>query len=86
MAEGAARRSAEVATHIEVVLVNLPTPEVGREVALGPDDLTDGSAIRDHLDAAEQRSSLNLPGDHNQRAITYDPLLLECNSRRRAIK
>jgi hypothetical protein len=41
---------AEVAARAEVVLVSLPTPEVVREVALGPNGLIRGSAIRTYVD------------------------------------
>jgi 3-hydroxyisobutyrate dehydrogenase-like beta-hydroxyacid dehydrogenase len=52
MAEGAeaAGSLAEVAERAEVVLVSLPTPQVVREIALGPDGLIDGSAIRTYVD------------------------------------
>jgi 3-hydroxyisobutyrate dehydrogenase-like beta-hydroxyacid dehydrogenase len=52
MAEGAAAAvsPAEVAERAEVVLVSLPTPDVVRAVALGPDGLIDGSAIRTYVD------------------------------------
>jgi 3-hydroxyisobutyrate dehydrogenase-like beta-hydroxyacid dehydrogenase len=52
VAEGAkpAGSPAEVAARAEVVLVSLPTPEVVRAVALGPDGLIHGSAIRTYVD------------------------------------
>jgi 3-hydroxyisobutyrate dehydrogenase-like beta-hydroxyacid dehydrogenase len=52
VAEGAeaARSPAEVAARAEVVLVSLPTPQVVREVALGPDGLVHGSAVRIYVD------------------------------------
>ncbi|MGH6914322.1 MAG: NAD(P)-binding domain-containing protein, partial [Geminicoccales bacterium] len=52
VAEGAeaARSPAEVAARAEVVLVSLPTPQVVRAVALGPDGLIHGSAIRTYVD------------------------------------
>ena len=52
VAEGAeaAGSPAEVATRAEVVLVSLPTPEVVRAVALGPDGLIHGSAMRTYVD------------------------------------
>jgi 3-hydroxyisobutyrate dehydrogenase-like beta-hydroxyacid dehydrogenase len=52
VAEGAeaAGSPAEVAARAEVVLVSLPTPEVVRAVALGPDGLIRGSAIRTYVD------------------------------------
>ena len=52
VAEGAeaAGSPAEVATRAEVVLVSPPTPEVVRAVALGPDGLIHGSAMRTYVD------------------------------------
>jgi 3-hydroxyisobutyrate dehydrogenase-like beta-hydroxyacid dehydrogenase len=52
VAEGAeaAASPAEVASQAETVLVSLPTPQVVREVALGPDGLIHGSAIRTYVD------------------------------------
>jgi 3-hydroxyisobutyrate dehydrogenase-like beta-hydroxyacid dehydrogenase len=52
IAEGAEATGspAEVAARVEVVLVSLPTPEVVREVALGPDGLIHGSATRTYVD------------------------------------
>ena len=52
VAEGAeaARSPAEVAERAEVVLVSLPTPEVVREVALGPGGLIQGRALRTYVD------------------------------------
>ena len=52
VAEGAeaAGSPAEVAARAEVVLVSLPTPQVVRAVALGPDGLIHGSAIRTYVD------------------------------------
>jgi 2-hydroxy-3-oxopropionate reductase len=41
---------AEVASEVQIVLVSLPTPEVVQEVALGPDGLVKGSAIRVYID------------------------------------
>jgi 3-hydroxyisobutyrate dehydrogenase-like beta-hydroxyacid dehydrogenase len=46
----AARSPAEVAERAELVVVSLPTPEVVRAVALGPDGLIHGSAIRTYVD------------------------------------
>jgi 3-hydroxyisobutyrate dehydrogenase-like beta-hydroxyacid dehydrogenase len=46
----AANSPAEVASEVQVVLVNLPTPEVVREVALGPDGIIEGSAVRIYAD------------------------------------
>ena len=45
-----AASAAEVAAGAKVVLVSLPTPEVVREVALGPNSLIHGSAIRTYVD------------------------------------
>ena len=52
LAEGAeaAGSPAELASRAEVVLVSLPTPEVVRAVALGPDGLVHGSAIKTYVD------------------------------------
>jgi 3-hydroxyisobutyrate dehydrogenase-like beta-hydroxyacid dehydrogenase len=52
VAEGAnpAGSPAEVAARAELVLVSLPTPEVVRTVALGPDGLIHGSAMRTYVD------------------------------------
>jgi hypothetical protein len=52
VAEGAeaAGSPAEVAARAEVVLVSLPTPQVVRAVALGPDGLIHGGAIRTYVD------------------------------------
>jgi 3-hydroxyisobutyrate dehydrogenase-like beta-hydroxyacid dehydrogenase len=52
LAEGAeaAASPAEVADRAELVLVSLPTPQVVRAVALGPDGLIRGSAIRTYVD------------------------------------
>jgi 3-hydroxyisobutyrate dehydrogenase-like beta-hydroxyacid dehydrogenase len=52
VAEGAtaAASPAEVGDRAEVVLVSLPTPEVVRDVALGPDGLIHGGAIRTYVD------------------------------------
>jgi 3-hydroxyisobutyrate dehydrogenase-like beta-hydroxyacid dehydrogenase len=51
-AEGAeaAGSPAEVAARAEVVLVSLPTPQVVRDVALGPEGLIHGSAMRTYVD------------------------------------
>jgi 3-hydroxyisobutyrate dehydrogenase-like beta-hydroxyacid dehydrogenase len=46
----AAGSPAEVAHGAEIVLVSLPTPEVVRAVALGPDGLIRGGAIRTYVD------------------------------------
>ena len=46
----AAASPAEVAARAEVVLVSLPTPEVVRQVALGPAGLIHGGAIRTYVD------------------------------------
>jgi 3-hydroxyisobutyrate dehydrogenase-like beta-hydroxyacid dehydrogenase len=52
VAEGAeaAGSPAEVAARAEVVLVSLPTPQVVRAVALGPDGLVHGRALRTYVD------------------------------------
>jgi 3-hydroxyisobutyrate dehydrogenase-like beta-hydroxyacid dehydrogenase len=52
VAEGAkpAGSPAEVAAAAELVLVSLPTPEVVRAVALGPEGLIHGSALRTYVD------------------------------------
>lgn len=52
LAKGAqqAASPAEVANQAETVLVSLPTPDVVRNVALGPNGLRDGSAIRTYID------------------------------------
>jgi 3-hydroxyisobutyrate dehydrogenase-like beta-hydroxyacid dehydrogenase len=52
VAEGAeaAGSPAEVADRAELVLVSLPTPQVVREAALGPDGLIQGGAISTHVD------------------------------------
>jgi 3-hydroxyisobutyrate dehydrogenase-like beta-hydroxyacid dehydrogenase len=46
----AAASPAEVADRAELVLVSLPTPDVVRAVALGPDGLLRGGAIRTYVD------------------------------------
>ena len=46
----AAKSPAEVAGRAELVLVSLPTPEVVRAVALGPDGLIHGGALRTYVD------------------------------------
>lgn len=46
----AAGSPAEVAARTELVLVSLPTPDVVRAVALGPDGLLHGSAMRRYVD------------------------------------
>ena len=52
VAEGAeaAGSPAELAERAEVVLVSLPTPQVVRAVALGPEGLIHGGAIRTYVD------------------------------------
>jgi hypothetical protein len=52
VAEGAeaAGSPAEVAGRAETVLVSLPTPQVVREVALGPEGLIHGGAIKTYVD------------------------------------
>jgi 3-hydroxyisobutyrate dehydrogenase-like beta-hydroxyacid dehydrogenase len=46
----AATSPAEVAGRAEIVLVSLPTPQVVRAVALGPDGLIHGGALRTYVD------------------------------------
>jgi 3-hydroxyisobutyrate dehydrogenase-like beta-hydroxyacid dehydrogenase len=46
----AAGSPAEVADRAQIVLVSLPTPEVVRTVALGPEGLVHGGAIRTYVD------------------------------------
>ena len=46
----AAKSPAEVAGRAEIVLVSLPTPDVVRTVALGPDGLIHGGALRTYVD------------------------------------
>jgi 3-hydroxyisobutyrate dehydrogenase-like beta-hydroxyacid dehydrogenase len=46
----AASSPADVASEVRIVLVNLPTPEVVREVALGPRGIIEGSAVRIYAD------------------------------------
>ena len=46
----AAKSPAEVAGRAEIVLVSLPTPQVVRAVALGPDGLIHGGALRTYVD------------------------------------
>ena len=46
----AAASPAEVAERAELVLVSLPTPDVVRTVALGPDGLIRGGALRTYVD------------------------------------
>jgi 3-hydroxyisobutyrate dehydrogenase-like beta-hydroxyacid dehydrogenase len=52
VAEGteAAGSPADVAARADLVLVSLPTPEVVRAVALGPDGLIRGGALRTYVD------------------------------------
>ncbi len=45
-----ANSPAEVASHVETVLVSLPTPEVVQEVALGPNGIVKGSTVRCYVD------------------------------------
>jgi 2-hydroxy-3-oxopropionate reductase len=47
---GAAGSPREVAERSETVLVSLPTPDVVREVACGPDGLLHGGALRTYVD------------------------------------
>ena len=46
----AARSVAEVASAAETVLVSLPTPDIVREVALGPDGIVAGNQVRTLID------------------------------------
>ena len=46
----AAKSPAEVAGRAELVLVSLPTPQVVSAVALGPDGLIHGGALRTYVD------------------------------------
>lgn len=52
IAKGAvgATSPAEVANRASMVVVSLPTPDIVRAVALGPDGLIEGSAIRNYID------------------------------------
>jgi hypothetical protein len=52
VAEGAeaAKSPSEVAARAEAVVVSLPTPQVVRAVALGPDGLIHGNALRTYVD------------------------------------
>ena len=52
VAKGAQRADtpAEVSNRCETVLVSLPTPDVVRAVALGPDGLVQGTALRTYID------------------------------------
>ena len=46
----AANSPAQVASEVQTVLVCLPTPDVVREVALGPQGIAEGSAVGDYVD------------------------------------
>jgi 3-hydroxyisobutyrate dehydrogenase-like beta-hydroxyacid dehydrogenase len=46
----AAKSPAEVAERTELVLISLPTPDVVRTVALGPDGLIHGGVLRTYVD------------------------------------
>lgn len=56
MAPALARRAqagnspADVASQAETVVVSLPTPDVVRTVALGPDGIAEGTAVRTYVD------------------------------------
>jgi 3-hydroxyisobutyrate dehydrogenase-like beta-hydroxyacid dehydrogenase len=54
----AAGSPAEVAGRAEVVLVSLPTPQVVRAVALGPQGLIHGGAIRTYVDLSTTGQSV----------------------------
>jgi 3-hydroxyisobutyrate dehydrogenase-like beta-hydroxyacid dehydrogenase len=60
VAEGAtaAASPAEVGDRAEVVLVSLPTPQVVRAVALGPQGLIHGGAIRTYVDLSTTGQSV----------------------------
>jgi 3-hydroxyisobutyrate dehydrogenase-like beta-hydroxyacid dehydrogenase len=45
-----AKSPAHVASEVDTVLVSLPTPEIVREVALGPNGIVLGSAVRTYVD------------------------------------
>lgn len=46
----AANSSADVASEVQTVLVSLPTPDVVQEVALGPNGIVTGSAVKVYVD------------------------------------
>jgi 3-hydroxyisobutyrate dehydrogenase-like beta-hydroxyacid dehydrogenase len=46
----AADSPADVASEVEIILASLPTPDVVREVALGPHGIIEGSTVRIFLD------------------------------------
>lgn len=46
----AAKSPADVASEVQTVLVSLPTPDVVQEVALGPNGIVKGSAVRVYVD------------------------------------
>lgn len=46
----AANSSADVASEVQTVLVSLPTPDVVQEVALGPNGIVNGSAVKVYVD------------------------------------
>ena len=46
----AANSSADVASEVQTVLVSLPTPDVVQEVALGPNGIVKGSAVKVYVD------------------------------------
>jgi 3-hydroxyisobutyrate dehydrogenase-like beta-hydroxyacid dehydrogenase len=52
LAKGAHRATApaDVADRAETILVSLPTPDVVREVALGPRGITEGKTVRTYID------------------------------------
>jgi 3-hydroxyisobutyrate dehydrogenase-like beta-hydroxyacid dehydrogenase len=60
LAEGAeaAQSPAAVADRAEIVLVSLPTPQVVRAVALGPQGLIHGGAIRTYVDLSTTGQSV----------------------------
>src|SRR5581483_12526575 len=52
VARGATRAGSprEVASAVETVFVSLPTPDIVRSVALGPDGLASGNRIKTYID------------------------------------
>ncbi len=46
----AANSPADVASEVQTVLVSLPTPDVVQEVALGPNGIVNGSAVKVYVD------------------------------------
>jgi len=50
--------AAEVASDVETVLVSLPTPDIVKAVALGPDGIADGSAVKTFVDLSTTGSRM----------------------------